>query len=214
MKIKKKIKATQHKIIPYGSFVWKLIYSIFSLFNLIFPRRKKNTSNLDLIVISPGGVATTSFLHYFETLLKTNSKTNADGIKHSFSIPIIEDKTKILFMYSKSTRRVIKYLKFKNYYLLHSYYMSSPLSILFDNQKIGEYFFKKRMRQQIKNFVDSENKNVLCLAYPDFFYKKNKIKKFLNLTDKQLVNFPKYSKRKGRINENKYKYNKQTLSHF
>ena len=64
------------------------------------PKRISKDMNLDLLIVSTGGVATTTLIKYLKLYKKVNDENDSDGYKHLSKYPIMEKKNlKIIYIY-------------------------------------------------------------------------------------------------------------------
>lgn len=161
----------------------------FLFFSLIKSERKKIT-NEEVLVISPGGVATTMLINYLQKYVKINDKDNFDGNKHLDQVPLAPN-TKIIYLYSNNYNELIASLKRRLFYFNNCAWLKSSLAILFFFlPKTSEFFFKKALDKQTINFLS--DRKVLCIEYENIWSEKEKIQSFLGLIHKPdfIINFP------------------------
>ena len=86
-------------------YIKKFFFSIINYFSK--PKKILNKNDLNLLVISPGGVATTTLIKYLKLYKKVNDENDSDGYKHLSKYPIIEKKKFKDYLYTwKSSKNI------------------------------------------------------------------------------------------------------------
>ena len=167
-------------------YVKKFFLSVINYFSK--PKKILNKNHLNLLVISPGGVATTTLIKYLKLYKKVNDVNDSDGFKHLSKYPIIEKKNlKIIYIYG-SHEKIYNSLKRRNIFHTQLVKLGCPLCYLFWGS-IEKFFFKLCVNRQINNFKNK--KNVYVLYFDNIWNKKNDLKKYLKIdSDKFVKNFP------------------------
>tara|TARA_B100000989_G_C19303656_1_gene369556 strand:+ start:45 stop:611 length:567 start_codon:yes stop_codon:yes gene_type:complete len=162
---------------------FKSIYNNFSK-----PRKLFKENNLDLIVISPGGVATTTLINYLKIYKKVNDEKDKDGYKHLSKFPIVDGTDlKIIYIYG-TYQKIYNSLKKRNIFQKQMVKLGCPLCYIFWG-KVEFFFFKLCIKKQIKRFKNK--KNVFVLHFDSLWEKKKELKKFLEIDDHNFINdFP------------------------
>ena len=79
-------------------FVKNFFVSIYNNFSK--PKKFSKENNLNLLVISTGGVATTTLISYLKLYKKVNDENDIDGYKHLSKFPKLESvDLKIVYIY-------------------------------------------------------------------------------------------------------------------
>ncbi len=167
-------------------YIKKLFLSILNYF--VKPRKISKENNFDLLIVSPGGVATTTLIKYFKFYKKVNDENDSDGYKHLSKYPIVENEnTKILYIHG-SLEKIYNSLKRRNIFQTQMVKLGCPMSYLLWG-KFEKYFFKLCVNRQINNFRDK--KNVYVLHFDDIWNKKKELKEYLEIDNDDFIkNFP------------------------
>jgi|TARA_B110000037_G_C16914828_1_gene421820 hypothetical protein len=155
-----------------------------------FSQSKTISANesLKVIVVSTGGVATTTLIKYLKLYTKVNHENDNDGYKHLIKFPFLQNgNTKIIYIYG-SYEKIFKSLKRRKIFLKQMVKLGCPLCFFFTG-KLEKFFFKRCIKRQINNFKD--NSEVFCLEFDNIWKEKNKIKNFLKIDSPNFIkNFP------------------------
>ena len=155
-----------------------------------FSRPKTIPANklLNLIVISSGGVASTTLIKYLKLFKKVNNENDEDGYKHLGKFPFLKNSdTKILYIYGDYDK-IYNSLKRRKFFKLQMAKLGCPLCLLFRGT-LERFFFDRCITKQINNFKNKEN--VLILKFENIWKKKNEIKFFLGIdSDDFIKKFP------------------------
>ena len=156
--------------------------------NYSFPKKISKKLNFDLIVVSTGGVATTTLINYLKLYKNLNDENDSDGYKHLNKFPFIEnDDLKIIYVYG-DYKKIYNSLKRRNIFQSQMVKLGCPLCYLLSN-KIERFFFRFCINKQINNFKNK--KNVFILNFDNIWENKEEIKEFLQIEDSDFVkNFP------------------------
>jgi hypothetical protein len=155
-----------------------------------FSRPKTIPANkmLNLIVISSGGVASTTLIKYLKLFKKVNHENDEDGYKHLSKFPFLENSdTKILYIYGDYDK-IYNSLKRRKFFKMQMAKLGCPLCFLFRGA-LEKFFFDKCITNQINNFKNKEN--VFILRFESIWEKKHEIKNFLGIESEGFIkNFP------------------------
>ena len=123
------------------------------------PKRISKDMNLDLLIVSTGGVATTTLINYFKLYKKVNDENDRDGYKHLNKFPfILKENLKILYIYG-SYEKIYNSLKRRNIFQSQMVKLGCPLCYLLRGS-IEKFFFKLCISKQIKEF--RSKKKCIC----------------------------------------------------
>ena len=154
-----------------------------------FYQKKKLPNNLPtVLVISTGGVATTTLIKYLKLFSNINCENDSDGLKHLIRPPEVDyKKTKIIYIFG-SDEKIFNSLKRRNIFNEQMMKLGCPLSFLFTG-KLEKYFFSRCIKRQKKNFYN--NDKILTLMFDEIWDKKEIIKNYLDINSKLfLEEFP------------------------
>lgn len=175
----------------------KVLKNFISVFLIKFGFKKRYSktqietlNNLDVLVVSPGGVGTTVLIDHISNFKKINDRDNADGLKHKFKPYNGKvDALKIIYIFG-NYKSIYKSLKRREYFQTQMLHFESILGTL-SSKLISLNYFKKLAIAHKKNWMEAGNIEILFIDYEDLFESKMEIKKFLNISEKDfLVNFP------------------------
>lgn len=113
---------------------------------------KKNVTNPPtLVVISPGGVASTLLISELSKFVQTNSSGDSDGIKHLAQRPQNVEKVILL---TGDAGTVTKSLSRRGYLGLHHAKMGNPLGVIMSG-RLQEAMFRRAVRKQRRHFANA-----------------------------------------------------------
>lgn len=152
------------------------------------PKNISKDNNLDLLIVSTGGVATTTLINYLKLYKKVNDENDKDGLKHLNKFPFIFKKNlKILYIYG-NYEKIYNSLKRRNIFQSQMVKLGCPLCYLLRGS-IEKFFFKLCISKQIKEF--RSKKNVYVLKFENMWENKEELKKFLEIENNNFIkNFP------------------------
>ena len=152
------------------------------------PKRISKDMNLDLLIVSTGGVATTTLISYLKLYKKVNDENDGDGYKHLNKFPLIfKENFKILYIYG-NYEKIYNSLKRRNIFQSQMVKLGCPLCYLLRGS-IERFFFKFCINKQIKQF--RSKKNVYVLKFENIWENKEELKKFLEIKNNDFIkNFP------------------------
>ena len=167
-------------------FLKKFFLSIINSFSN--PKEISKDTNLDLLIVSTGGVATTTLINYLKLYKKVNDANDRDELKHLNKFPLIVNKNlKILYIYG-NYEKIYNSLKRRNIFQSQMVKLGCPLCYLFRGS-LEKFFFKSCVNKQIKEF--RSKKNVYTLKFENMWENKVEIKNFLEIKDSDFIkNFP------------------------
>ena len=103
--------------------------------NLKILQQISKDSNIDLLIVSPGGVATTTLINYLKLYKKVNDENDRDGYKHLNKFPFISKADlKILYIYG-NYEKIYNSLKRRNIFQSQMVKLGCPLCYLLRGKK-------------------------------------------------------------------------------
>ncbi len=167
-------------------FIKNFLLSIYNYYSI--PKKISTEINLDLMVISTGGVATTSLINYLKLYKKVNDENDKDGYKHLSRFPFVDNnKLKIIYIYGEY-EKIYNSLKRRNIFQEQMVKLGCPFCYLLRG-RLERFFFKICIDKQIKSFKDKDN--VFVLEFDEIWEKKEQLKKFLEIENNNFIeNFP------------------------
>ncbi len=167
-------------------FIKKFFLSIIN--NYSNPKQILKDANLDLLIVSTGGVATTTLINYLKLFKQVNDENDRDGYKHLNKFPFVrKENLKILYIYG-NYEKIYKSLKRRDIFQAQMVKLGCPLCYLFRGV-LEKFFFRFCIDKQIKQFKG--RKNVYVLKFEHIWENKEELKNFLEIKNDDFVkNFP------------------------
>lgn len=159
--------------------------------NLAFHHFKEYKKIPEILVVSPGGVATTMLIKHIRSFIKINCENDTDYLKHIPTIPknFIKKKIKIIYIYDN--KEVILNSLERRSYLTRQIIKLGGILEFFTNFFNKRNLCKKYIEYQINHFIKSEYPYLLILKYEDIWNEKKTIMKFIGISDLNFLNkFP------------------------
>ena len=148
------------------------------------PKHISKDTVLDLLIVSTGGVATTTLINYLKLYKKVNDENDGDGYKHLNKFPLIGKKElKILYIYG-NYEKIYNSLKRRDIFQFQMVKLGCPFCYLFRGL-LEKFFFKFCIDRQIKEFKGREN--VYVLKFENIWKNKDKLKKFLEIENDEFI---------------------------
>ena len=129
-----------------------------------------------VLIVSPGGVASTALMEHIARFVSTNSPGDRDGLKHTIRPP--SDVQKAILV-TGNPREVAASLRRRGYLGIHSAKMGSPIGVLLRGDAQQEHFESLVKRQQL-NF-SQDTRHCLVLDYREAFESCRQVAEFLGL---------------------------------
>ena len=143
-----------------------------------------------VVVVSPGGVATTMILEYLHTFVRTNDRIDRDGLKH---IPApIDSNSKFVFLYG-DVDIVCASLERRGYLRTHGAKLGSPLSVVTFG-RLRRRLVRAAIQRQISAFT--ARREVLSIHYDELWERLDELRVFLEISDMSFVD--RFPPRQGR----------------
>ena len=145
-----------------------------------------------VLIVSPGGVASTALIEHISRFVLTNSPGDTDGLKHRLYPPSNARKAILI---TGEPREVASSLRRRGYLGIHSAKMGSPLGVLLWGG-LQQKHFEKLVRWQRINFSNNPTR-CLVLDYKEAFESCEKVASFLELPLNEFCeNFPRRKERR------------------
>ena len=163
------------------------------LVNRFYPKYVPN--DIDLIVSSIGGTATTCLLDFLSKYLKTNHKGDLDQLKHSRRYKLSKSQ-KIIFIIAEP-EKAYRSLRRRNY-LYHNCNKLGFISYFIRIKRlfiIEAHIIQSNMEMLSKKYPNQ----FLSIKYDELFSSAKIIKDFIGLTDDEFIK--KFPSRKERISK-------------
>ena len=166
-------------------------------------------NNIDTLVCSPGGVATTSFMQFIQQYRTINNPWDRDGLKHIDKPPVTNNKNlKAIYIYGDPFNLIISIFR-RNYQEVHSrkLLMSySNLAPISEQESLDGYLEKGIDRLKLeKHFYNWKKSNssypVMMIKYEDMWNNLPQIFEYLEIPISEIEKFPKQRKRSANWKE-------------
>ena len=145
-----------------------------------------------VLIISPGGVASTALIEHISRFVMTNSPGDRDGLKHRLHPPSNAQK---VILITGEPREVASSLRRRGYLGIHSAKMGSPLGVLLWGG-LQQKHFETLVRWQRVNFSKDPTR-CLVLNYEEVFESCKNVASFLELPLEDFCeSFPRRKKRR------------------
>ncbi len=171
----------------------------FSIIRKIDRFKLDSNCGLDVLVVSPGGVATTFLINYIGIYKNVNNIDDNDGLKHLPRPPInLENiNLKVIFITGEPDE-VYASIKRRGWLKEQGAKLGSVMSVLLWGRP-QKYFFKRAVIAQEKHWRKSNLKGLLILDYNQIWDSIETISQFMGVnTDDFVNNFPSKKPRKSR----------------
>lgn len=160
-------------------------------------RRRRRLPRIDVIVCSPGGVATTTLLTYLTKFSRTNSPKDLDGLKHVPSPEVLLGSRsfsgRILYIYG-DPETILRSIDRRGWVRLQGAKLGSLSSVLLP-MPMARRSFKRAVEQQIAAFKQSSDERLLCVEFDALWDQKREIARFLGLEEEFACGFPERQER-------------------
>jgi len=145
-----------------------------------------------VLIVSPGGVASTELMKHIARFVETNSPVDKDGLKHRIQPPSNLSKAVLI---TGDPREVSSSLRRRGYVGIHSAKMGSTLGVLLRGNAQQTYFERLVLRQR-QNF-SHQSQECLVLDYGEAFEACEKLAEFLEIpVDEFCSNYPRRRERR------------------
>ena len=178
--------------IPYYYLIYPIVLSQ-TVFKINRHKIGELSKDLDVLIVSPGGVATTFLLRYVSAFMKTNDIHDLDGLKHVTppSDFVFREDLKVIYLTGELSD--IENSLVKRGWLFEQYIKLGGYLHYFYNSKKLRSHFKVLVSDQFKIFrsLSKNNENVMIIHYDDLWDLKKELSNFLCLDPQSFVNsFP------------------------
>ena len=143
--------------------------------------------DLEVLVVSTGGVGTTTLIEHLSKFVTVNDPDDIDGLKHS-PLPNLQ-ATRTIYLYG-DIRRSTQSLRRRGYEERTLAKLGAPFAILIPDRIRPDFFLKLAARGQIRRFIRASKKDAfrfLVLTYEELFESAEEIAAFLKISDDTFV---------------------------
>jgi hypothetical protein len=153
------------------------------------------------LVVSPGGVATTTLMEFLEKFIVCNDPHDQDELKHLPSINTRKGKIPKVIFITGDDEDIERSLSRRGWFFHHGALLGNPLCELgIIPKRVRKLWVLKGIEEQKKFFTNLEahRSDILILNYEEIWNKKDVIAMHCNIKEPDFVlNFPKKKKRNG-----------------
>ena len=175
-----------------------------SVYTLLIRQRslrhlRRQTLNLDGLVCSPGGVATSAIMSHLEKYVDINSPGDSDGLKHLPNAAKVPDSLKVLFL-TGDPESAVASLKRRGYDLPHVFKLGGlwAFFLVFFPSK-WDSALKAFITRQTLEFSSIPSQRCLVISYDQLWERKAEIARFFGLEGTDFVStFPPKRERHGK----------------
>lgn len=159
--------------------------------------------NIEVIIVSAGGVGTTFLMKEIAKYKTTNCSSNSDGIKHSMIPPISKNKKlKVIYVFGDPIMACISLFR-RNYHFTQSKAVQKfqkKKHITPYEKTLNEYVQEKKDNFLFENHLNNWNTRftfypTLFVKYETLFNNIDKVSDFLEMPEEFRNNFPEKKKR-------------------
>lgn len=153
----------------------------------------------ELIVVSPGGVATTNLISHLERFVRVNCSSDSDGLKHLARPPTQDQMAGRRFLYIYGDVEVVcRSLERRGWTLWQAVKLGSSGAAL-SFGRVSRFFLKQAVKRQINEWTRVNNENLMVLSFCQVFEAADELASFIGVEDPEFVlSFP---KRRDRVSE-------------
>lgn len=161
------------------------------------------SDNIDTLVCSPGGVATTSFMEFIRQYRTINDPWDRDGLKHIDRPPLTRNSNlKAIYIYGDPLNLIISLFR-RNYQEVHSRKLLAnypTIAPILETEGIDDYLDKSVDRLKLENHFKnwkrgSENYPIMMIKYEDMWNNLPEVFNYLEIPASEISNFPEHKKR-------------------
>jgi len=158
---------------------------------LIRPRLKAER-NLDIVVVSPGGVGTTFLMQHLAKYKRLNGTYGGDWLKHMPRPPRLDrnaDEVRFIFVYGDPDD-IEASLRNRGWLNRQGAKLGSVSTVLLLGSAKSEAF-KRAVRRQIRNWTQPFGSPVLRIQYEEIWSRLDEIAEFVGVADTDFIDtFP------------------------
>ena len=159
-------------------------------------------NSLDVLIVTPGGTASTAMIEHISKFLPVNNINDSDGLKHQPFPPRWLSKnpqTKVIFI-DRDVSKIIASLERRGYVKEQLAKLGS-FGGCFAGTQSAKNMLKAAIDRQRQNWHNHPSANILFIEYETLWDKIETMRKFLGITDERFVNFFPRNEKRGIILE-------------
>ena len=151
---------------------------------------------IDGIVVSPGGVASTMIINHLSQFITVNDPANQDGLKHRSASPKEQPIGVPALLITGDPQEIVKSLSRRDY-LPHQAIRLASMSFFLVPATMRRGRFNRALERQYRSWVGNYS-HLLVIRYEEIWDRKEEIAQHFGIDDPMfLVNFPLKEKRKS-----------------
>lgn len=148
------------------------------------------TDQLDLLVVSPGGVATTALMEHLSNYVRVNHPHDQDDLKHIPVPPMrVRSGLRYLFVYGE-IEVIVRSLERRGYLNAQSMKLAAPFSVVMPSP-LKRLLFRMAIRRQIKAWMkfcsDQPEDVALTIHYEDIWTSQERLRHFCKISEETFV---------------------------
>ncbi len=167
----------------------KRIYRLRFIRSLCF-----NINKFDVLVISPGGVATTTLMEHLSKFVNCNDPYDSDGFKHLPSVNFRKGPLPKIIFITGSNNDIESSLSRRGWFYHHGALLGNPLCELrIIPERIRRQWVLKNISKQLEFFTNSKisGREILIISYEEIWNHKDVIGKHCDINERDFVrDFP------------------------
>lgn len=156
--------------------------------------------DIEVLIVSPGGVGTTFFIEYIMKFKRTNDPYDRDRLKHLCRPPnsILQLGDCRVIMITGDEEDIYASLKRRGWDRIQSARLGSPVGVI-GPAELAKNAFKKAVKNQAESWGNAGLNLYLVVRYEDLWDKVDEVARFLEIEDPSFAkNFP---ERKNRLSK-------------
>lgn len=160
--------------------------------------KNRDVGDIDVVICSPGGVATTMLLQHFGCFVNTNDKDDLDTLKHVPDPELLLSDPKfrgrILYVYG-DIRSTVASIDRRGWVRRQGAKLGSLWAVLLP-QGAARHAFARAVSAQIEKFLNCKDQRLKAIRFEDIWESPQELSDFLGVEDpKFLENYPQRKRR-------------------
>lgn len=161
-------------------------------------RNNRDVGDIDVVICSPGGVATTMLLEHVACFLRTNAQNDADTLKHVPRPELILSDPKfqgqMIYVYGE-VDSIVASIERRCFVRIQGAKLGSMSAVLFP-KSASRNAFAKAVSDQIETFLSCKDQRLMTMRFEDLWESSERLADFLAIENPQfLEDFPQRKRR-------------------
>lgn len=161
-------------------------------------KKNREVGDIDVVICSPGGVATTMLLEHCGTFLRTNDKDDKDTLKHVPDPDVFlsgyKFRGRILYVYGEINATVAS-IERRGWVRIQGAKLGSMAAVILPHTA-ARNAFERAVAAQIKTFLDCKDPRLMTMRFESIWENTERLSDFLGIEDpKFLEKFPQRKRR-------------------